>query len=190
MNASDAEVTRAEFDELRSRIDAASDGLKGANQQISPSKPSMGLVLDQLGKERDAINAHTDSLDTKAGLVLGFAGVLVGFTATATHLDFRVSFFRVGLWLAVLAAVSAALALRPRFKYEKLNVEDYKSKATDPAANIQTQLLTDLSKMIVDFQKYSWWKQLWVFLSVVALAAAAGLVVSGALMHHSKHLLF
>lgn len=48
------------------------------------TQPSLELVLNQVSSERDAINARRDSLDTKASLVLGFSGVLVGLSATAT----------------------------------------------------------------------------------------------------------
>ena len=45
--------------------------------------PSLSLIVEQVATERETMNAHAESLDTKAGVVLGFAGVLVGLGATA-----------------------------------------------------------------------------------------------------------
>ena len=45
--------------------------------------PSLAIVLAQVVAERETMNAHAESLDGKAGVVLGFAGVLVGLGATA-----------------------------------------------------------------------------------------------------------
>jgi hypothetical protein len=39
--------------------------------------PSLQLVHDSFERERDRDLAHFDALDTKAGVVVGFAGVLV-----------------------------------------------------------------------------------------------------------------
>lgn len=50
------------------------------------SLPSLELVSRQVARERETMNAHAESLDTKAGVVLGFAGVLVGLGATAQSL--------------------------------------------------------------------------------------------------------
>jgi len=56
------------------------------------------------------MNAHAESLDTKAGVILGFAGVLVGLGATAqTYVSSDVT-FQVGLGVAVLSALAAAFA--------------------------------------------------------------------------------
>jgi hypothetical protein len=40
---------------------------------------SLNLLIEINQSERDAQLSHFDSLDTRAGLVLGFAGVLIGF---------------------------------------------------------------------------------------------------------------
>ncbi len=40
--------------------------------------PSLSILFDQVTAERGTMNAHAESLDTKAGVVLGFSGVLVG----------------------------------------------------------------------------------------------------------------
>jgi hypothetical protein len=42
------------------------------------ARSSLDLLIEINQSERDAQLSHFDSLDTKAGLVLGFAGVLIG----------------------------------------------------------------------------------------------------------------
>jgi hypothetical protein len=48
-----------------------------------PDLPSLDLVAGQVAAERETMNSHAESLDTKAGVVLGFAGVMVGLGSTA-----------------------------------------------------------------------------------------------------------
>ena len=42
------------------------------------ARSSLDLLIEINQSERDAQLSHLDSLDTKAGLALGFAGVLIG----------------------------------------------------------------------------------------------------------------
>jgi len=62
-----------------------------------------------------------ESLDSKAGVVLGFAGILVGLGATAQPAISGRGVFQVGLGFAVLAAMVAALSFLPR-RYPVLTV--------------------------------------------------------------------
>lgn len=72
--------------------------------------PSLGLLLDLIQREREHQLAHFDALDTKAGLVLGFAGLL----ATLAPSIAGGPFLLVGL-VAVAAAVGFGLqAFWPR----------------------------------------------------------------------------
>jgi hypothetical protein len=64
---------------------------------------SLDLLLELVQAERDKQLGHFDALDGKAGLVLGFAGLLVTLAPEAPTI------FRVGGVLA--AVVSAAFAL-------------------------------------------------------------------------------
>jgi hypothetical protein len=73
--------------EISKALGAAAEALGNTGSLTTAASPSPELVLDQMAAERDAINAHTDSLTTKAGLVLGFAGVLFGPSATAQQVD-------------------------------------------------------------------------------------------------------
>ena len=84
--------------------------------------PSLAIVLAQVVAERETMNAHAESLDGKAGVVLGFAGVLVGLGATAQITISGTVIFEIGLAVAVVAAILAAWAFLPR-RYPVLEVE-------------------------------------------------------------------
>src|SRR3970040_1572077 len=45
---------------------------------VMAARSSLDLLIEIHQSERNAQLSHFDSLDTKAGLVLGFAGVLIG----------------------------------------------------------------------------------------------------------------
>jgi hypothetical protein len=68
--------------------------------------PSLSLIVEQVAIERETTNDHAESLDTKAGVVLGFAGVLVGLGATVQGNVLDKLVFQMGL--AVLSAALAA----------------------------------------------------------------------------------
>lgn len=68
-----------------------------------PPMPSLDLLLQLVLAERDKQLAHFDALDTKAGVLLAFDGVLIAFQRSI-----RAEFQVAGI---VLAAASAGLAL-------------------------------------------------------------------------------
>ncbi|GEM_PF-6046501 len=70
---------------------------------------SLIIVVGQVAAERETLNAHAESLDGKAGVVLGFACVLVGLGATAEVAVSGGVIFHLGL--AVIAALLTARAL-------------------------------------------------------------------------------
>jgi hypothetical protein len=43
-----------------------------------PSLPSLDLVSSQVATERETMNTHAESLDTKAGVVLGLPAFSLG----------------------------------------------------------------------------------------------------------------
>jgi 3-mercaptopyruvate sulfurtransferase SseA len=79
-----------------------------------PTLPSLSILSDQVASERETMNSHAESLDAKAGVVLGFAGVLVALGATAQSTVSESVIFQCGLGVAAAAAVLAAWAFLPR----------------------------------------------------------------------------
>lgn len=61
--------------------------------------PSLDLLLELVQRERDKQLAHLDALDNKAGIVLGFAGLLITLAP-----DVPVGFQLVGCLLAPRAS--------------------------------------------------------------------------------------
>ena len=88
-------------------------GLASPRMADEPLLPSLSLSFEQVTSERTAMNSHAESLDTKAGVILGFAGILVGLGATAQTVVSSNLLFKAGLAAAVVAAVLARVGLSP-----------------------------------------------------------------------------
>ena len=80
-----------------------------------PGLPSLSILLGQVASERATMDSHAESLDTKAGVVLGFTGVLVGLGATAQALIAENVFFQAGLGVAVAVVGSPPAAIVATF---------------------------------------------------------------------------
>ncbi len=143
--------------------------------------PSLAVVLAQVAAERGTMNAHAESLDGKAGVVLGFAGVLVGLGATAQVAVSGRVIFQIGLAVAVVAALLAAWAFLPR-RYPVLEVERLR-QANLTASEAETRLdLLDTQIVMVreaaTLVRQKGWR---VRAAVGSLAVAAALIVAGIL---------
>lgn len=143
--------------------------------------PSLGVLGDQVSAELATMNSHAESLDTKAGVVLGFAGVLVGLGATAQVTVSEESAFQLGLDFAVVAALLAAWAFLPR-RYPVLAVYRLRQRyLTAPEAETRLHLLDTQIEMAMRAANLVKRKGRRVRLSVGCLAIAAALVVAGTL---------
>lgn len=148
----------------------------------TPVLPSCEILLDQVAKERETMNAHADSLDTRAGVILGFAGVLVGLGATAQSKVAADTVFQSGLAVAVVAAVLAAWAVLPR-PYPVLQVLPARQKLLlAPESETQLQLLDLQIKMVMEAADQVRLKGFRIRWSIACLSAAVLLVVVGTLV--------
>lgn len=146
-----------------------------------PILPSLGILADQVASEREATNAHAESLDTKAGVVLGFSGVLVGLGATAQAAVSERLVFQAGLGVAVVAALLAAWAFLPRH-YPVLEVSRLRqSNLVLPEAETRLELLDTQVEMVKEAADLVKRKGRRVRASVGCLAIAAALIVTGIL---------
>jgi hypothetical protein len=75
-----------------------------------PGTPSLSLLSDEVASELAAQERRGDALDSKAGVMLGIAGVLVGLTVDKLHGFVAHS----GTVLAGIAGLLAAVAFIPR----------------------------------------------------------------------------
>ena len=71
---------------------------------------SLELLAETVADELAAQERRGDALDSKAGVLLGFASVLVGLTSTNLH----GSLAKLGLGFAAVAAICAVFAFVPR----------------------------------------------------------------------------
>ncbi|MBV9660128.1 MAG: hypothetical protein JO337_03115 [Acidimicrobiales bacterium] len=133
------------------------------------------------------MSSHAESLDTKAGVVLGFAGVLVGLGATAqTDISSEVT-FEVGLGFAVLAAVLAALSFLPR-RYPVLQVARLReNNLTAREEETKLELLDTEIAMVDEAAMMVRTKGGRVQGAVISLAVGASLVVAGTLSATGGH---
>src|SRR5947209_6264487 len=72
--------------------------------------PSLSLLSDETKRELEVQERRGDALDSKAGIVIGFAGVLVPLSLANLHGLLA----HVGAGLAGLAALASGLAFIPR----------------------------------------------------------------------------
>ncbi len=128
------------------------------------------------------MNSHAESLDSKAGVVLGFSGILVGLGATAQMGISDKVVFQVGLSVAVVAAVLGAWAFLPR-RYPVLEVERLRqSNLTASEAETRLELLDTQIVMVKEAASLVRLKGWRVRAAVVCLAIAAALIVAGTLV--------
>jgi hypothetical protein len=143
--------------------------------------PSLAILSELVDAERSAMSAHAESLDTKAGVILGFAGVLVGLGATAQPSLVKSVVFQIGLGLAVVAAVLAAWAFVPR-RFPVLELRHLRDKyLVVPEAETRLRLLDtqiEMTRQASDLVKRKGYR---IELSAGCLAGAAALIVIGTL---------
>jgi hypothetical protein len=75
-----------------------------------PSLPSLDLLDSESIRQLEVQERRSDSLDSKAGVVLGFAGVLVPLSIANLHSNVA----HVGTGFAALAALLASVGFFPR----------------------------------------------------------------------------
>jgi len=149
--------------------------------------PSLDVVANQVATEREIMNSHAESLDSKAGVVLGFAGVLVGLGATAQSAVSDEVVFQVGLGFAVLAPLLAAASFLPR-RYPVLEVARLRqNNLTASVEETKLELLDTEILMVEQAAALVKQKGRGVRASVVALAGGAALVVAGTLAATGGH---
>ncbi len=141
---------------------------------MSERLPSLDVLLDLNQGERDKQLAHFDALDSKAGIVLGFAGVLIALSGNVN------GWWGLGLAAAVVASGAAVAAFWPR-RYpvllpsaigEYVAVEEVFTKLTvfDTLENMINET-TDLLELKARRLKFA----------LISLAAAATLYGGGVL---------
>lgn len=139
---------------------------------------SLPVVLNEVRRERNAQLRHWDALDSKSGIILGFAGAIVALTPTGRS------------WLVdgarYLAAASGLFALwtfwpRRYWAIDLRNLRDLYLGA-DPEFT-QVRLLDTQVEMVQTFAHSLHGKAQRLKASMLALAAAAALAAVGLSVH-------
>lgn len=130
-------------------------------------RSSLALLLEINQTERQVQLSHFDSLDTKAGLVLGFAGILIALGNNAS------SFLGGG---SILASVFAAGAAVPSFwprNFPTVDPTRLGEYAVSDLAFTQLIVLDTLEVMLVETRSVLGLKARRLKLALVSLSAAA-----------------
>lgn len=139
--------------------------------------PSLGLVLDVLRAGREERRGHFDALDQKAGLAIGFAGVLVTLSN-----DISEPWRALGVVASVISAGLALSSFWPR-RYEVLdNVRDYLAA---PEPQTQLVLVDTLALMNLRTDRSMGAKARRLKAALVALALAVVMLGVGVIWNHS-----
>jgi hypothetical protein len=140
------------------------------------SMDSLPLLLTTAKEERASQQTHFEALDTKAGLILGFASAAIALTPEMALL-LRIPV----LTLLVTAALCAALGFRPRaFPAIEANALREYLRADEAFT-----MLTLHDTMLVMISEGAWElrrKAMWVRRSLLALASATPILVAGLLV--------
>jgi hypothetical protein len=139
-------------------------------------KSSLDLLIELNQAERQLQLAHFDSLDTKAGLVLGFAGVLIALGNGAGGLAGTVSTI-----LAALAAVASVTSFWPR-RFASIDPTRLGDYAGAELAFTQLTVLDTLEVMLVETTEKLNLKSRRLKWALMSLTAAAVLAASDLLL--------
>lgn len=107
-----------------------------------PHLPSLDLLLQMVMLERDKQLAHFDALDTKAGVLLAFDGVLITLMR-----GIRLAFQLPGISLASASALFALAAFWPR-RYPLLHPPGLRKYLTYETEKTQLTLHDTIGEMI------------------------------------------
>ncbi|HTJ75645.1 MAG TPA: hypothetical protein VL337_09800 [Acidimicrobiales bacterium] len=142
-----------------------------------PPLPSLEVLLDAVRTQREQQLGHFESLDTKAGVVVGFSGAIA---ALAKDVDKIVA--KAGVGMAVVAAALAVLSFWPRGQpvFALRPMRD--SLLTADAKVTRLRLLDTEIAMAEEASGLIAQKARWLGLALVALLASVAFLVSGTLL--------
>jgi len=134
-----------------------------------PENSSVHLLIQINQSERQAQLSHFDSLDSKAGLVLGFAGVLIALgNSTASTLGV------LSVIGAAAAAVAAVASFWPR-GFPSIDASRLGDYAVSELAFTQLTLLDTLEVMLSETRSILELKSRRLKFALISLTSGAGL---------------
>lgn len=140
-----------------------------------PAPPSLGLLSEETSGELAAQERRSDALDSKAGVLLGFSGVLVPLSLASLHGTVA----HVGAGFAGFAALCCCAAFLPR-SYPTLALPVLRDRYLTAEEDFTRQRLLDTRiAMYLQTQKLLAFKAFMVTVATLALGAAVILTVIG-----------
>ena len=138
--------------------------------------PSADVLLAAVERQQDQQRAHFESLDSKAGIALGFAGAIAALAK-----DVQPGVAKLGVGLSILAAIFAMLSFRPR----KLPIFDPMALRRYLRAEEQLtklRLLDTQIEMALRTSRLIEEKARWLYLGLGTLVFAVALMAGGSLL--------
>ncbi|MHB1912531.1 MAG: hypothetical protein ACYCTI_10830 [Acidimicrobiales bacterium] len=144
-----------------------------------PATPSLDLLYSLAREELDTEMRHQEALDTKAGVILGFAGVLVGLA-----IEHSVHERTPGLIAAGGSGFLAMVAFLPRH-YPVFELGPLRQRYLTGQPDATKLVLFDaLVAMVDDIRAYLRIKGWLLRAATVALVVAIGFLIAGTIAHH------
>lgn len=139
--------------------------------------PSLELIAEAVATDQAAQLRHFESLDTKAGIVLGFAGVLVAL-GTGSQAELGI----VALIVGAAAALFALLAFVPR-SYPVLELRKTRDRylPSDPRFT-KLHVIDTRIAIVEETSRLLMRKARWLKAAILMLALATGISVVDALL--------
>ncbi|MGH9124311.1 MAG: hypothetical protein ACRDZ8_06235 [Acidimicrobiales bacterium] len=101
------------------------------------SEPSLQVVAEQVSQERSLLTAHAEAYDGKAGILLGFAGVII-----AVSVSDRSTLVRLALGCAAVSSLIGILVLvRRRRPFRMIDVDRLTERCGQSDAQTRHQVL-------------------------------------------------
>lgn len=137
----------------------------------------MNVISNEVRHERDAHLRHTDAVDAKAGLALGFSGVLVAVPATRLAGELV-----PGLVLALVAGLCALAVLLPQ-RFPTWELRDLRNRYLAAEESFTRLHTLDTTIVMVDRMKQQLgWKVRLLRWAIVLLGAAAAALTAGSIV--------
>jgi hypothetical protein len=137
--------------------------------------PTLPALLDELHRELELQERHSEALDTKASVFLGFAAAIVTLSSTMSWSWGLVPGQAAALISAVLAIV--AMGVRRRKVWNPLHMRsEYATRPfNEGVAAIHDLRLTDWADMSAKLKTKAWtvlWVEVFLLLSAVLIATS------------------
>lgn len=145
-----------------------------------PPLPSLPLLLEVMEKERDKCQTHFESLDTKAGIILAFDGVLIPLT-----FNIEFAFRAASISLSLTSAAFALAAYRPR-EFPVFNPDRLRTYIVHETTRTQLFLHDTSMEMINQARALLKKKARMLGFSLILLFAAAAFLGIGAIFNQTS----